>query len=422
MDAVEQAAATVVAEEKKKHAILSPSSADRWMICQGSVGLSIGMPDNENAYSTEGTDYHEVAAVCLEENKDAIEFVGQPMLSGALVTADNAIHLQKYIDMVRAQHAAVGGTVLIEEVVPISQITGEEDAEGTSDAVILADGPELIVDDLKFGRGVAVSAEDNRQEKIYAIGVLDKHGLWEEYQTVRLVISQPRIDSVSEWCISIEALKAFKEEVRLAAQLPLQRLANPNLPPLPLVVSEKGCRFCKAKAICPELERQATGALGDPTAGFIDLTNPRNPKVEITATGDRLGQLMGKADLMELFIKAVRAHVEAELLAGRAVKDYKLVQGKKGNREWTNEDDVLKALKAFRIKQDEMYKKTLISPTAAETQFKKDHPKRWEKLQEYISQSDGAKSVAHISDKRPAWVLEKPEEGFSAIEDCSDLI
>lgn len=412
---------------KKKHAILAPSAADRWMVCQGSIAKTIDIPNKDNEYSIEGTDYHEVAAVCLETDTNAMDYVGHPMLSGALVTEENAKALQKYIDLVRTYRDSEGGGVLkVEDVVPLEWLTGEKDAEGTSDASILRQDPELVVVDLKFGRGVAVSAVNNRQLKIYALGVLQKHSMFTEYDNVRLVISQPRLDSVSEWVISVKELLEFADEVKRASKPILERLANRSLPMLPLSPDEKACRFCLAKATCEALEQHVEQTL---VSGFInEETGKGELKLEaktlkpvISVSGQRLGNLMSRVELMEDFIKAVRAEVEIELLAGREVEGYKLVQGKKGNRAWSDSDAVAELFKKYRMKKDEMYDMSLISPTTAETFFS-DQPTRWKEVKEHITQAEGKPSVAKASDKRPALVLNKLEDGFTNEEDCSDLL
>jgi hypothetical protein len=124
---------------------------------------------------------------------------------------------------------------------------------------------------------------------------------------------------------------------------------------------------------------------------------------------------MAKVGLVEDWCRAVRAEVERRLLAGKDVEGFKLVTGKKGNRQWADGPTVENLFKSFRLKQNEMYKFDLISPTAAE-KLLKDNPKRWSKVQEHITQSDGKPSVAPASDKRPALDIQ------SVAEDFRDLI
>lgn len=408
--------------EQRAHAILSPSGADRWMTCLGSVALTKDLPDVENEYSIEGVDYHELAAVCLDEDTNAGDYIGRTLPKGTIVTEDNARYLQDgYITPVRA-YAALGSLV-IEQKAPIHHLTGEAGAEGTADAVIIPEAKELIVVDLKFGRGVEVDVVDNRQLKIYALGVIEKHGLNGLIEQVRLVICQPRAGEgkPKEWVIPIADLLAFGTSVKVLAERIMTATTE-----LPLVPSEKACRFCKVRALCPALTKKVQNAM---TEGFSKLLDPVKQvqaaaKVESPEDPNvALGRLMSLADLAEIWLKAVRAAVEMALLAGNEVPGFKLVAGKRGNRKWDDEKEVEDLMKGrFRMTIDEMYDLSVKSPTTMEKGFKKKHPRYWGVLEAHITQKEGVPSVAPVGDKRPAYVKEKPEEGFEKVDDGSDLI
>ena len=121
-----------------------------------------------------------------------------------MVDVDMAGHVQTYIDTV--QEYAKHGTLIVEESLPIDHITGEKEAEGTADAVIVGDD-ELTVIDLKFGAGVTVSAFENGQLMIYGLGALEKYSLVSDFKRVRMVIVQPRdFGGISEYDMPVEAL------------------------------------------------------------------------------------------------------------------------------------------------------------------------------------------------------------------------
>jgi len=136
-----------------------------------------------------------------------------------------------------------------------------------------------------------------------------------------------------------------------------------------------------------------------------------------TADQDDLARVMANANLIEGWIKAVRAEVERRLLAGEPVKGYKLVQGKRGNRMWANPEDAEAALKAMRIKHDQMYDYKLASPTSIEKLAKAEEigPRQWVKIQALITQSEGQPSVAPESDKRPALVTSAAASDFDDV-------
>lgn len=161
------------------HAILSPSSSKRWMTCPGSVAMCSCIKDTSSSYADEGTCAHWVAEGILGGEFTEAEAVGKVHKNGVEVTPDMVRDVMRYVTMVRDMVATTGGTLYLEQKLPVGQWTGERDAKGTADAVIVA-GDELIVIDLKFGRGVEVQAEQNTQLMLYALGALDKFGVDEE--------------------------------------------------------------------------------------------------------------------------------------------------------------------------------------------------------------------------------------------------
>lgn len=158
------------------HAKLSPSSAERWMSCPGSVALNEGKDDNGSSYAAEGTAAHELAEKILRGNLGAAEakgLVGLRAENGVEWTDDMLRDVLKYTDQIHQIVESTGGTLHVEQKLPIWPWTDEAEAHGTADAVIVA-GEELIVADLKFGMGVEVSAVDNKQLMLYALAALDK--------------------------------------------------------------------------------------------------------------------------------------------------------------------------------------------------------------------------------------------------------
>lgn len=369
------------------HARLSPSSAERWMTCPGSVNLCKDLPDTSSGFADEGTAAHALAERLLRGGAPAAELVGQKDPdTGIEWTAEMLADVMPYVNNVAALAGHLNGALLIEQKLPIGQFTGErkEDgtwAKGTADAVILA-GDELVICDLKFGRGVVVEAEGNKQLLIYALAACQEFEMVSEFKRVRLIISQPRLHSWSEWALPIEDLLAFGKEVELAA------LAC-DMPDAPLRPSEKGCKFCKAKATCPALRSMVDSA--------FDGIAPA------TADEDALASAMSRVKLIEDWCKAVRVETEKRLLAGVPVAGFKLVQGKMGNRKWTSAEEAEALFKHMKLKVHEMYDMSVISPTTAEKLVGTAiGPRQWQKVLPLITRTEGSPTVAPDSDKRPA--------------------
>lgn len=259
-----------------------------------------------------------------------------------------------------------------------------------------------------------------------------------KFKTARLVISQPRIEHhPKEWVCSVDKLLEFGASARVRGCAALALLKSPEDldHSIHLEVSEDGCRFCKASATCPALRADvaATVALGSRSTDdvvFEDLT-----VTEPTADTDAalLGASMAKVGVVEAWCKAVRAEVEKRLLAGQPVNGFKLVQGRRGNRQWRNNDEVKTLLEKARCKPHEMYSFKLISPTEAEKRMATwldadgmEHqpilgPRQWAKVQALVTQSEGSPSVAPESDKRPALVVGAQADDF-VDETGSDLL
>jgi hypothetical protein len=382
------------------------------MRCAGSVALEKDEPNTSSDFADEGTDAHELAAMVLTDTAhQAFAYEGRVLSKGFTATKEMCEYVQKYVDTV-LQYAE-GNTLLGEQRVPISQVTGEDGAAGTSDAVIItADGEELQVHDLKYGLGVEVYAEENEQLMLYALGSLIEFGMMGDFKRVRMVIHQPRRQHLSEWDCTVDDLLAFAERVQESAGLAMGLLKGGSLAQIQQFSQpgEKQCKFCRAKATCPALARKVQDDLGNEFDDIIEAGRVESP-VE-GAPAEALSIHMQAVDLIEDWCRGVRAAVHAELLAGGEVPGYKLVQGRQGNREWTSEEEAEAAMKAMRLKLDQMYKMSIISPTDAEKLLAKDSPRRWTTLQKLISRAEGKPSVAPVSDKRPAIVMRPASSDF----------
>lgn len=427
-----------------QHAKLSPSGADGWMDCSGRPAMEDGLPDSPNDNSDSGTATHFLGSESLQTDTHPATFIGRTIYVGhhdpsdfdgavwtpgegfdvryeAVIDDERVVRANAYVQAVK-HHADGAVYAAYEQRVDISQITGEEGAGGTADAVVVTADNELQVHDLKDGHG-AVDAVGNRQLMIYALGLLDELSSFCDIDSVRLFIHQPRLShSALEWQVSLEELAAFREAVQERAKtalIALQFKSNWIRGPVfeYLTPGDKQCQWCKAKADCPALAKHVTDSVG---ADFQEIVEEHEP-LGVAYSPEDLAYKMAACNLIEDWIKAVRGKVESELFAGKAVPGYKLVQGKRGSRAWKDAEEAEATLKTMRLKVEEMYDMKVISPTSVEKIFgeKGSAPsvKRWNKLQALITQADGKPSVAPESDKRPALVLDASSEFDDATGD-----
>jgi hypothetical protein len=268
--------------------------------------------------------------------------------------------------------------------------------------------------------GVKVDAGENPQLMMYALGALNDFEVLTDFSEVMMVIHQPRLNFVSEYSIPVAHLRAFGENVRQAAKT--VRAAADFKGDVPegewqqtyLEPGEKQCRFCRDKAVCPALRDDVmlnvggtvvSPATAEEFAQFVPL------EVDMQVGDNYLPIAMAKVGLVEDWCKAVRAETERRLLAGQKVDGWKLVEGRRGNRAWTDESQVEATMKSFRLRQDEMYEMKLLTPTKAE-KLLKDTPKRWAKLEALLTRGEGKPSVAPVTDRRPEVVVTPVSEGF----------
>lgn len=121
--------------------------------------------------------------------------------------------------------------------------TGIPEVWGTADAVIVS-AAHIEVIDFKYGQGVAVSAENNPQLMLYALGALNAFDLVGTAEHVSMTIYQPRIGNVSTYSMTTDDLYLWRDNVAApAARLALSSNA-------PLNPSDSACRFCPASGIC----------------------------------------------------------------------------------------------------------------------------------------------------------------------------
>ena len=300
-----------------KHALLSASSAHRWIACPPSALLSKKFEDSSSSFAQEGTDAHTLAQYKLEKllglpTKDPTE-------SLSFYDEEMNDHAENYATFVleqveKAKEACVDPQVLIEQKLDFSRYVPE--GFGHVDCLIIADGT-LTVIDFKYGLGIKVSAERNPQMFCYALGGLTLFDGIYDIDNVRLIIYQPRRENISEHCISKSELIQWAEDVLS----PTAELASKGEGEYK---AGEHCQFCKAKSTC---RKRAEYNLELAKYDF---------EVPATLDHDEIAAILIKADELVSWVSDVKEYALKEALNGAKYEGFKLVAGR-SNRKYTDE-------------------------------------------------------------------------------------
>lgn len=377
------------------HAELAPSAAHRWIRCPGSVPMSKGIGDTGSSYAAEGTWAHKLAEVRLSGREALTEGEIADLVGLTGETYDTAAMsdpVRYYVDYVRA----LGGDLFTEQRLSLTEITGEEGARGTADAVIIR-GSELVIADLKFGQGVKVDAAENPQLTIYAGAAVRTFApmMDEELAQIRLIIIQPRLDHVSEWTLTPAELEARLDTISKAAAEARREMAAEDTAQWHLCPGLPQCRFCPARGRCRELARYALTAAG------LEELKGTVPKLDT----NMIGETLGKLDLIQSWIDGMRQVAEEELLKGHRIPGWKLVAGRAGPRKWGDKAAADRALAEKGVPDSLRFVRELISPTQAEKLAKAGQitEEQWQAVQGEITRSEPKPAVVPESDPREPW-------------------
>ena len=187
----------------RAHALLSASSAHRWLECPPSAVANEAYPDQDTTFAHEGTLAHEVAEFMVRNGY--YNHKG----SQAGVTVEMVECAREYADYIDEQKKSNDAIVLLEQRVDFSPWV--PDGFGTCDCIIIQEETLTIID-YKYGQGVMVSATDNPQMKLYALGAMNDYGIAMDVKKVELHIFQPRLNNISTDNLTVEALMQWAEK------------------------------------------------------------------------------------------------------------------------------------------------------------------------------------------------------------------
>lgn len=288
------------------HAILSASGAHRWLACTRSARIEAELPDNAGAAAAEGTLAHEVAEQRLK-NLLAKEPITIKLDE---INAEMQEAVDRYVDTCmekinEAWRESPDAEVHVEERLDFSEWVPE--GFGTGDMVIMSD-EYIEVIDLKYGKGVPVSAVENPQMRLYALGLYAKYGTLYGADKVRMTIVQPRLDSISSDELTVKELLAWGNDVvGPKAQLAWKGKGD--------FVAGDHCRFCKARATCRKLAEYEL-------EGIKEDTRPAQ------LTDIEIAEIVQRADDIKKWLTSVEEFALQQALDGTEWPGLKVVAGR----------------------------------------------------------------------------------------------
>jgi len=305
---------------KKVHAELSPSSADRWMNCPGSVALCAQMPKPlQSEHAAEGDVAHEILEKSLKDEK----YLPFDQVGGVIRDVEVTDEMAEAVTFARdavLQELQKGGQLLVEQKVQV--LPG---VFGTLDVAIIRPYKEIVVIDFKYGKGVIVSATDNPQLLLYALPLSREY----EVEQVRLVIIQPRTEGqINTWTASCDYLDTFAAELERKIALTKEKGA--------LVAAGPWCKWCWAKAICPVLRQDISEHL--PAIPSKEIIFPEATTLPVQVVKN----VLDYKDRIESWLDAIVAYAQDYIAAGGSIEGWELGK-KRANRKWIDEQQALLA-------------------------------------------------------------------------------
>lgn len=374
----------------RAHALLSASSAHRWLNCPPSAIATASYEDEESEFAAEGTLAHEVAEEIASGRETPENIATQSTdFIQTDVTKEMVDCAVDYRDYIQEHVKSDRPTVLLEQRVDFSPWVPE--GFGTCDCIIL-EGDTMTVIDYKYGKGVAVSATDNPQLRLYALGALNDFGIAYDVKRVEMHIFQPRINNVSHDTLTVDELLQWGETVK--------PIANQAAKGKGKYKAGAHCKFCPHAGKCRALTALCTEKV---EAYGVSAKVP-------TLAPHEVAEVLELEPIINLWLKRVKAQALDTLMNGGQVPGFKAVLGR-GSRQWADEFRVVEILKDSGYTADDYTETKLLSPAGMESALGK--AKTAELLSGLVIKKDGAPTIAHESDKRPAYSsLEAAKKDF----------
>lgn len=389
-----------------EHALLSASSAHRWLACTAAPRFEEQFPNGTSDYAEEGSLAHSICELYARKhftvmtnrkfNSELKKLQAKPHYSDEMLKT-----AEKYVDYLREKAMSYPTTPYVTFEVKVDFSDYVPEGFGTCDCVMIG-GDTLHITDYKHGKGVEVSAEENPQMRLYALGALKMFApvFGDSIKKVSMGICQPRItDDESEDGMTVEELREWGESIKPIAK---EAYDGPGT-----FCPGEHCRFCKGKAQCRARADQNTAfedfkdfAIEGKAAPELQALSPETRAViglPPMLSDAEIGELLVRAEGLVQWYKDLCEYATQNILNGKEIPGWKVVAGK-SNRAFKDVEEAFSKVIEAGYDEALLYERKPITLTGVESLLGK--AKFETLLKDCVHKPLGKPTLVPLSDKR----------------------
>lgn len=393
----------VIDHSSRAHALLSASGASRWLNCTPSAKLEdMHGEKTTSPYAAEGTLAHELSELFISH--DLLKTISdedfnlrfEEIMSNELFSDEMLDMVPIYVEyctneFIAAKEQNSFATLEIEQKLDLTEFVPE--SFGTADCIIINDDTIEVID-LKYGKGVPVYAQHNKQGMLYALGALHKYDTLYDIEAVKITIVQPRINNISTWEISVEKLLEWaNSELKPRAELAFNGEGE--------LTAGEWCKFCSVKNKCRALYEEQL------KIAKYEFQDPE------FLTDEEISDVLTRSSQFIEWINSITEYAQRRAIEHNKIwPGFKLVAGRSIRKWATDEDRVAEAIfsRFPEATEDQVFNTKLKTITDMEKTFGKKRVA--EVLEDVIIKPEGKPTLVPNSDKRPALGLEDAINDF----------
>lgn len=401
-------------EEVREHALLSASSAKKWINCTPSARLEEQYEDKAGVAAAEGTLAHAICELKLQKVFTDQNMATRTYNSRMKKLQENELYdpemerfTDAYVDYIKelAYSLPAAPMVMVEKRLDYGMYAPE--GFGTGDCVMLQ-GEELHIIDFKYGKGVPVSAEGNPQLALYALGAYSEYGFIYPIKKIVLHIIQPRLNNFSKWETTIKELLAWGDYIKPRAELAYEGKGEFR--------EGDWCDscFCKIAGTCRHRAEKHLTLMEE--AWDKSENKEVNPA---TLSNEEVGSILKRAQFLASWVKKLEKYALETLVQGGEIQGWKLVEGR-SNRAFSDTDAAIQAAMQAGYDESLLYERKPVTLTEMEKLIDKDTWKN--KIAAFVVKPQGKPTLAPADDKRPQYqVKESAAEAFGGANQYTEV-